>query len=179
MLSLCGLRVSEALNLRVRDIDFDDGCFLLKNTKNCSGRMIPLDESLKERFCVYRDRMGFVTSEDYFFPAPDGSRYSVVTIEATFRNAMRDAGIPYRGRGKGPRLHDLRHSFCVHSLQKLTKDGQDLYAALPVLMTYLSHKSISATSRYIHLSAECYPALLRQTEAMFGDLMPWGDECYD
>ncbi len=128
-----------------------------------------------ERFCAHKDNMAFKSDEDYFFPAPDGSRYSVVTIESTFRNAMRDAGIPYRGRGKGPRLHDLRHTFCVHSLQKLIKSGMNPYAALPVLMTYLGHKSINATSRYIHLSAESYPALLKQTESLFGYLMPVED----
>jgi integrase len=57
-------------------------------------------------------------------------------------------------------------------LQKLTQDGKEAYAALPILMTYLGHKSINATSRYIHLSAESYPALLKQTEALFSNLIP-------
>jgi integrase len=86
---------------------------------------------------------------------------------------MFQAGIPYRGKGKGPRLHDLRHTFCVHSLQKMLQSGKEPYAALPILMTYVGHKSVNATSRYIHLSAESYPALLKQTEALFGSLIPW------
>lgn len=178
VLCFCGLRISEALNLKVADIDFDDGSFLLKNTKTYTDRIIPLDENLKNRFRVYKDRLGLLSGEEYFFPAPDGSRYSVITIEKTFRDALHDAGIPYRGRSKGPRLHDLRHTFSVHSLQKLTKDGRDPYAALPVLMTYLGHKSIGATSRYIHLSAESYPALVKQTEDLFGDLIPKGEDCH-
>ena len=172
VLCFCGLRVSEALNLKVKDVDFDDGSVILRDTKNCQDRIIPLDESLKQRFEVYKNQMNFTTTEDYFFPSPDGFRYSISVIEVTFRSAMFAVGIPYRGRGKGPRLHDLRHTFCVHSLQKLTESGTDSYTALPVLMTYLGHTTINATSRYIHLSPEGYPELIKQTEEHFGNLIP-------
>lgn len=173
VLCFCGLRVSEALNLKVGDVDFEKGYFILRDTKNRQDRMIPLDENLRGRFDTHRDQMGFKACDEYFFPAPDGFIYGIATIEKTFRDAMFAAGIPYRGRGKGPRLHDLRHTFAVHSLQKLTQDGKLSQAALPILMTYLGHKSVDATSRYIHLSAESYPALLKQTEAVFGALIPW------
>ena len=91
------------------------------------------------------------------------------------RDILFSAGIPYRGRGKGPRLHDLRHTFCVHSLQKLTAHGEDPYAVLPLLMTYMGHRSVQATSQYIHLSAESFPAILKQSEALFGNLIPLED----
>lgn len=176
VLCFCGLRVSEALNLKVQDIDFEDGHFLLQNTKTYCDRLIPLDDNLKERFARHKKQMGFVMGEEYFFPAPDGFRYSVATMDTTFRGILYEAGIPYRGKGRGPRLHDLRHTFCVHSLQKLTESGQDPYSVLPILMTYLGHRSISATSRYIHLSAESYPALLKQSENLFSNLIPWEDD---
>ena len=176
VLCFCGLRISEALNLKVQDIDFEEGHFLLRNTKTYRDRLIPLDDNLKERFALYKKQMVFVMVQEYFFPSPDGFRYSVATMDTTFRDILHEAGIPYRGKGKGPRLHDLRHTFCVHSLQKLTANGQDPYSVLPILMTYLGHKSISATSRYIHLSAESYPALLKQSEALFSDLIPWEDD---
>ena len=172
VLCFCGLRISEALNLKVEDVDAENSYFILRDTKNCQDRMIPLDDNLKQRFGLYKNQMNFVTGDGYFFPAPDGFRYSVDVIEKTFRSVMFEVGIPYRGKNKGPRLHDLRHTFCVHSLQKLTEGGKESYATLPILMTYLGHKSIGATSRYIHLSAESYPALLKQTEALFGDLIP-------
>lgn len=175
VLCFCGLRISEALDLKVGDVDFDGGFFLLRDTKNCQDRIIPLDEGLKKRFIEYRDKMCFLSYDEYFFKAPDGKRYSLMTIEATFRNILQEAGIPYRGRGKGPRLHDLRHTFCVHSLQKLTEHGEDPYAVLPVLMTYVGHKSVKATSHYIHLSAESYPELLKKTESKFGYLIPKED----
>jgi integrase len=176
VLCFCGLRISEALDLKVKDIDFGCECFLLRDTKNCQDRIIPLDNNLKERFVCYRNQMNFITCDDYFFPAPDGFRYGINAIEVAFRNAMNEVGIPYRGKGKGPRLHDLRHTFCVHSLQKLTEHGEDPYAVLPILMTYLGHRTVGATSRYVHLSAESYPAILKQTEAVFGNLIPVEDD---
>lgn len=172
VLAFCGLRASEALNLLVRDVDFENGYFTLHGTKNCQDRIIPLDDNLRERFNEYTTQMSFISGDEYFFQAPDGFRYHIDTVETTFRNAMFIAGIPYRGRGKGPRLHDLRHTFAVHSLQKLTRDGKPSQAALPILMTYIGHRSVDATSRYIHLSAESYPALIQQTEAVFGGLIP-------
>lgn len=175
VLAFCGLRASEALNLRVKDVDFENGYFTLRDTKNCQDRIVPLDNNLKERFCQYKNQIRFNSNDDYFFPAPDGGIYSIATVEKTFRDAMFTAGIPYRGRGKGPRLHDLRHTFAVHSLQKLTQDGKPSQAALPILMTYIGHKSVDATSRYIHLSAESYPDLIKQTEAVFGSLIPLED----
>lgn len=175
VLCFCGLRISEALNLTVGDVNFDKGLFLLRNTKTSLDRIIPLDDNLKARFLSYREHLGFLRKDEYFFPAPDGSRYSVATMDATFRDILFKAGIPYRGRGKGPRLHDLRHTFCVHSLQKLTAHGEDPYAVLPLLMTYMGHRSIQATSRYIHLSAESFPAILKRSEALFGSLIPLED----
>ncbi len=179
VLCFCGLRASEALNLKVGDVDFEKGYFILRETKNCQDRIIPLDNNLMERFDVYKEQMRFKVGDEYFFPAPDGFRYHIATMDTTFRNVLFDAGIPYRGKGKGPRLHDLRHTFAVHSLQKLTCDGKPSGAVLPILMTYLGHKSVDATSRYIHLSAESYPALIRQTEAVFGNLIPSEDACDD
>nr|MBQ4458133.1 tyrosine-type recombinase/integrase [Clostridia bacterium] len=175
VLCFCGLRISEALNLTVGDVDFDDGFFFLRDTKTSLDRIIPLDRNLRERFVTYKEQMRFQRKDEYFFPAPDGSRYSVATMDSTFRTILFNAKIPYRGRGKGPRLHDLRHTFCVHSLQKLTMNGEDPYAILPLLMTYMGHRSVQATSQYIHLSAESFPAILKRSEELFGDLMPLED----
>ena len=157
------------------DVHFEDGFFLLRNTKTSLDRIIPLDDKLRARFVAYREQMGFFRKDEYFFPSPNGSRYSLATMDTTFRDILFSAGIPYRGRGKGPRLHDLRHTFCVHSLQKLTAHGEDPYAVLPLLMTYMGHRSVQATSQYIHLSAESFPAILKQSEALFGNLIPLED----
>jgi len=67
-----------------------------------------------------------------------------------------DAGIPHRGRGKGPRLHDLRHSFAVHILNKWSSEGKDIYTCLPILRTALGHDRITTTEKYLRLVPEAY-----------------------
>ena len=98
VLCFCGLRISEALNLTVGDVHFEDGFFLLRNTKTSLDRLIPLDDNLRVRFMVYSEQMGFLRKDEYFFPSPDGSRYSLATMDTTFRDILFRAGIPYRGK---------------------------------------------------------------------------------
>ena len=92
----------------------------------------------------------------YFFPAPDGGFYDTSTIYDIFRKCLFDAGIPHRGRGKGPRLHDLRHSFAVHILNKWSSEGKDIYTCLPILRTALGHDRITTTEKYLRLVPEAY-----------------------
>lgn len=90
------------------------------------------------------------------FPAPDGGFYDTSTIYDIFRKCLFDAGIPHRGRGKGPRLHDLRHSFAVHILNKWSSEGKDIYTCLPILRTALGHDRITTTEKYLRLVPEAY-----------------------
>jgi integrase len=82
--------------------------------------------------------------------------YDTSTIYDIFRKCLFDAGIPHRGRGKGPRLHDLRHSFAVHILNKWSSEGKDIYTCLPILRTALGHDRITTTEKYLRLVPEAY-----------------------
>ena len=67
------------------------------------------------------------------------------------------AGIPYIGGGNGPRIHDFRHHMAIQSFKQMIDSGLDMYVALPILSTYLGHKTIFATERYIRLTMQIYP----------------------
>lgn len=58
----------------------------------------------------------------------------------------------HRDSDKGPRLHDLRHLFCCLSLKQLIDQGKDPYVVLPILSTYVGHKSTKTTEKYLRLS---------------------------
>ena len=73
---------------------------------------------------------------------------------------------------KSKRLDFLRHTFAVHVLQKWVAGGNDLTAMLPILSTYMGHKSVSATSRYLRLTAEVYPELLSTIEEKCAFVIP-------
>lgn len=71
---------------------------------------------------------------------------SPMTVYQRYRRYLEVAGISHGGKGQGPRLHDIRHTFAVHVLQKWIKEEADLTAMLPILSTYMGHKTVRSTS---------------------------------
>lgn len=173
MLYCCGLRVSEALKLKVDDVDLDAGVLRLMETKGDKERLVPMSTTLTHACRAYRE-MPIVREygSSYFFPAPDKTHYAVCTIYDRFRQSLFMAGIPHGGRGKGPRLHDLRHTFAVHTLNAWAAQGRDLYVALPILSVYLGHASLKSTEQYLRLVPEAYVQVTSAFEAGFGDVFP-------
>ena len=135
-------------------------------------RLIPMSESLTQACQKYADKIWWDKDTDYFFMAPDHTMISPNTIYGKFRVYLKVMGISHGGKGQGPRLHDLRHTFAVHVLQKWVTGGNDLTAMLPMLSTYMGHKSVSATSRYLRLTAEVYPELLSTIEEKCAFVIP-------
>ena len=88
------------------------------------------------------------------------------------RYMLLQCGIPHAGRGKGPRIHDYRHLFAVHTLRRWYRDGENLEAKLPLLATYLGHQHLSGTQHYLHLTAEIFPEITARVEAAFGEVIP-------
>ena len=81
-----------------------------------------------------------------------------------FRRILQECGIPFMGDHKGPRVHDLRHTFAVHALVHMARNGMDLYTSMPILSTCLGHRSLSATEQYVRLTMEMYPELVEKTK---------------
>ncbi len=164
MLYGCGLRISEALNLKVGDVDLAGGILTIKKSKYNKDRLVPMSESLNLICRIFYKKIHKNSSvNDYFFKNKNGSQRSKCTVYGRFRELLWESDIPYRGKGKGPRLHDVRHVFCCHSLKEISDKKIDLYCALPVLSTYLGHSSIKATEKYLRLTEELYPDIIRRT----------------
>ena len=89
-----------------------------------------------------------------------------------FRRFLWQARISHGGRGHGPRVHDLRHTFAVNNLRSWFAQGRDVGALLPVLQTYLGHASIADTGYYLHLTAESYPDITARMQQIIGDVVP-------
>jgi integrase/recombinase XerD len=174
MLYGCGLRISEALNLRMKDVDLSEGLLYIYNSKNHKDRVIPMDESLTEYCRKYAARIHAIYHEDdYFFQSPRGGKYNKGSVYHFFRMVLWEVGISHGGRSNGgPRLHDLRHTFCVHSFYRFMTKGVEHRTALPILSVYMGHSSIAATSRYLRLTAEAFPEITRQMEISFGHIIP-------
>ena len=171
-----GIRISEALNLTHSDVDLNDGFLHLRECKNNHERIVPLSMSVRDvckEYVMYKQNLGLaIDSNEPFFTSAKGERGAKNSIYAIFRIVLHRANIPHQGRGKGPRLHDLRHTFCVNALVKLSEKGLDLYYSLPILMTYMGHRSINSTNKYVRLTEELYPYLIKKVNKAYQHVLP-------
>lgn len=168
----CGFRVNEVLQLRVADVDLDRGVITVRDSKFGKDRLVPPSIALVRRLRRYAADYGKRPPDAFFFPSPKGGAWHNNAIYFLFRKLLFQCGIPHAGRGKGPRVHDLRHSFAVHALLRWMEEGADLNAKLPVLATYLGHQSLTGTQRYLHLTAELFPQITARINAAFSDVIP-------
>ena len=168
----CGLRSSEMVNLRLSDVDTEQRVLHIKNTKFGKSRYVPFSSSLNTEIIQYiNKRYGNTPDQKLFFlTSPDGQAYSKGTLYVWMRKLLYKAGIPHGGKGIGPRLHDFRHTFAVHSLQKSILEKHDPAWMLPILSTYLGHKDLRGTQYYLRLTAEMYPEIISALKSVHGDL---------
>lgn len=174
-----GLRISEALNLTMEDVDFRGGTIYIRNGKNHKDRKLPIDSGMLSRMEGYALKYHKIYHpEDYFFRSADGRPYSKYGVYSYFRKMLFECGISHGGRKKGgPRLHDVRHTFCVHSLEKMMSQGIPYDAAVPILCAYMGHSSLSATTKYLHLTEEFYPEISLKLEQTTGGIIPDMEGC--
>ena len=110
---------------------------------------------------------------EWFFPSACG-HYSIKTIYDNFRELLFACNIPHTGNG--PRVHDFRHTFAVHTLEKQLSDGYDPMVIVPRLAAYLGHKSYRETCWYIHLTVASFPELSQKLDRAFVGIIPVGGE---
>ena len=169
----CGLRCSEAVGLKIKDYDMEAMTIIVRESKNKTERILPVSKSLKVVLDAYvykyRNSAG---PEETLFVTRHNSSLSHNAIYTRFRQILEASGISHGGRGKGPRIHDLRHSFSVHTLAEIAESGKDIYVFLPYLSKYLGHKSIEATEGYVRLTSELYPSLMERVNSYCSYIYP-------
>ncbi|MBP1931853.1 tyrosine-type recombinase/integrase [Ammoniphilus resinae] len=155
----CGLRISEALALKCEHVDLENGILVIMNGKNNVSRLVPVSESLRQYLSNYDSKVERAENL-YFFPALRNERYSPTTIRNQFIKLEEKAGISRLSNGRYPRVHDLRHTFSVHALEQMISKGMDPYCSLPILSTYLGHKGIESTEKYLRLTKQYFIDIL-------------------
>lgn len=185
MLYGTGARISEALSIVNEDVHLDEGYIHLKKTKNGTERIVPVGASLHGilfEYLTYRNRMpvaGISEPKHAFFVKADGTAFNAGAVYQFFRKLLDQCGIPFKGNHHGPRVHDLRHTFAVHSLVQMDHNGVDLYTGLPILSACLGHHSLSSTEQYVRLTYAMYPELQRQCSPINAFVYPKHCKAYD
>jgi len=134
-----GLRVAEVAQLRVTDIDSERMVIHVHHGKGAKDRLVPLSPVLLP---ILREHWRTEPSQSYLFLGQDGKRpITPGTIAGVCRKAAAQAGIKKRVTP-----HTLRHSFATHHLEA----GTDLRT----LQIMMGHRSLTTTSRYLHISTD-------------------------
>jgi integrase/recombinase XerD len=169
----CGLRVSEARLLRPADVDISTGVLQIRDAKGGKDRQVPVSGPLRDRLAGYRAHMAGQPGWDWFFPgASAGQPLARLNIYHNFRRFLWQARISHGGRGYGPRVHDLRHTFAVNNLRSWFASGAEAAALLPVLQAYMGHSTIGDTAYYLRLTAESYPEIAARVQREYGGIVP-------
>ena len=161
LLSVTGMRVSEAMALDREDVNLEEGILTIRRTKFGKSRLIPLHDSTRRALIDYanqRERVVRRPTTAAFFLSEHGSRVTHWTARYYFAKVSCEIGLraPSRSHGHGPRLHDMRHRFAACILVDWYRRGIDVERELPKLATYLGHTHINDTYWYI----EAIPELL-------------------
>lgn len=167
-----GMRINEALFLKNKDIDMERQVIALRQTKNNRQRYAPINPSLKavlNQYLSYRNKItrhDVAAPDNYFFISLLGKRCHNEEVAIWFQQALKIAGIPYKGQYLGPRVHDLRHTSCCHSLIKQINAGRELYSCLPIMSKFMGHTDVTATERYLRLTQNMYPEILKMDQSV-------------
>jgi site-specific recombinase XerD len=163
-----GLRFSEATRLTLADVDLTEDVLSIRATKFYKSRLVPIGPqpaTMLANYMALRRCGGLAQGETSFLLANrDGTRLVSSTVQAAFDALRRIAEVHGTAGGRQiPRLHDLRHSFAVHSLTAWYRQGADVQRLLPVLSTYLGHSDLEGTKVYLSMT----PELLQQASLRF------------
>jgi len=162
LLSVSGLRLSEACNLTLPDVDLTAAVLTIRGTKFGKTRLVLLHPStcrVLANYLARRERhwAGRAVSS-YVFVSSTGQRLDSGDVHRTFYTLSRQIGLRGPSDRRGPRLHDLRHRFATNTLLHWYRSGQDPARRLPVLSAYLGHVHVADTQWYL----EGTPALMRE-----------------
>jgi len=162
------LRISEALSLRLADVDLKQAVLTIRDSKFFTSRLVPIGSLLNERLQQYaalRHQTGAAQTDDApFFVKNNGQGVTTDNVEHVFPLIRRKAGISRTDGGRlQPRVHDLRHTFAVHRLTSWYREGKDVQKLLPHLSVFLGHRHLAYTSVYLTMT----PELLTQASKRF------------
>lgn len=156
LIAATGLRVSEALDLRLSDV-LPDGILRIRHTKFGKTRLVPLHPTAIAALGTYLDaRQRSAAMDDHVFLSPHNRRIASSTVNATFRRMLKLARITPTQRG-WPRIHDVRHTFATRALEQCATRRDAVARHFVALATYLGHADIANTYWYL----EATPELLR------------------
>jgi integrase/recombinase XerD len=163
LIAITGLRINEAIRLDDDDVDLNEGIITIRRSKNGKARFVPIAPSCVATLRFYQAERRRLLGETpgAFFRLDDGKRPTDCAVRYNFAQVSQNIGL--RGvekchrHGRGPRIHDLRHTFAVMTITGWYRSGADPDREMIRLSNYLGHSKPDNTYWYI----EAVPELLQ------------------
>jgi len=173
----CGLRLGEALSLRWCDIDLTEGVITVRRAKNDVQRLVPMAKEMTRILRLYRDAPDMAMDEnDFLFRGKDGKQRAQNSPSDAFNKLLRDLKIkpprPEKAHSRGPCLHCLRHTFALKSLLQSEAEGRPFIESVPFLSTYLGHRNLMGTDKYLNACYELYESAHEMVSEYTFDVFP-------
>lgn len=173
LLSVTGLRLGEACNLELQDVDLKAAVLTIRGAKFGKSRLVPLHASTCNVLADYIKRrnrhwQGRPVSS-YLFVSSWGNRLDSADIHRTFYALSRQIGLRSLADRHGPRLQDMRHRFATNTLVRWYRSNQDPERRLPILSAYLGHVHLADTQWYLSGSPELMREAMRRLEHRWED----------
>ena len=171
LLAATGMRVSEALGLRLDDVTSEG--LLVRKTKFQKTRLVPLhDTALAALRSYLQQRLSLHPGCDHIFVGRNGQPLKYRAVYPVFGTVLKAAGV-LGPQGHRPRLHELRHTFAVRALEAAPAAGrQRIGQHMVALATYLGHVNIDATYWYLQSTAELLSDISAAGERFFAGQQP-------
>jgi len=165
LLAATGLRISEALDLRLYDV-LPDGVLQIRCTKFGKSRLVPLHPTTAKAFDNYLEqRRRLTVPDDHVFLSAGNHRISSSMVEYTFRRIVRLADIA-PSRTRPPRIHDVRHTFATRALEQCATRREVVARHFVALATYMGHTDIAHTYWYLEATPELMTGIAAAAEAL-------------
>ena len=166
-----GLRTSELVNLKMSDVDFDNGILFIQNSKFNKDRIVPLLPTVTEQLALYRKKVEVILKSplktDSFFVTTNGAALKANAFEYAFQK-IRDCVETGNSEYKNVRLYDFRHTFATRTIMKWLEQSEDVNAKLYLLSTYMGHNHPEDTFWYLSSTPELMALSSNKYEYMFG-----------
>jgi integrase len=167
LLTVTGLRISEALALMRDDVDLPNGLLTIRGAKFGKSRLVPIHASACRALARYAQQRDALLNPPYaanFLLGSSGRPPEVSTVRRVFYQLSRQTGLRGPSDRRGPRLQDFRHRCATEILLKWYQAGEDVERRLPVLSTFLGHGHVSDTFWYLSGSSELLAQAARRLE---------------
>jgi integrase/recombinase XerD len=155
----CGLRISEVINLKIKDFDPLASTLYIEKTKFRKNRLIPIAHKTSIKISNYlntrRSLIKVNKSSPYIFLSFLENKSNRKTVSQHFRMNLDETGIYHPPRLVGntiigsPCTHSLRHSFAVNTIRRWKAQGRDIDQIADTLATYMGHSSFVSTQVYL------------------------------